>query len=432
MLATTSGETLNIISHPECEIVIEDFFKELRQDISTLKICPLVDDNKIISKSISHSLFKGKEYDRNIKGIKDIVFNASIDCEKFIGGSSDTFLLILEKILGLHKDKRIEYTEMCLGQSIKLQNQKRRVGKYDINKIIKNYHPLSKDLIKSTIEMATPKTFIKLEKSAFLKDRIIKRENICFNISPVPGFVSGDWIRDDVNILMIDGIVDNVSQIHHLLSKAFESKEPYLLIARAYNPEVIQTIAENYSRGLIDMIPVDLGFSMDNHHFMKDISTIFEIDYASPDLGDVISVFVRRGIPKINKIKLTKNTIEFYVTENENLENLRNSVIEMLGENLGFEADELINKRLSSLASDVLTISVGKDTCMSNPIVIEEIDSFIRRFISLIRDGIIFTKDINIDKVKKVYSSIELAFIYNKILSVLKSINKVKCIIKGG
>jgi len=70
MLATTSGETLNIISHPECEIVIEDFFKELRQDISTLKICPLVDDNKIISKSISHSLFKGKEYDRNKRSKK--------------------------------------------------------------------------------------------------------------------------------------------------------------------------------------------------------------------------------------------------------------------------------------------------------------------------------------------------------------------------
>ena len=34
MLATTSGETLNIISKNECEIEIEDFFQDLRKNIS--------------------------------------------------------------------------------------------------------------------------------------------------------------------------------------------------------------------------------------------------------------------------------------------------------------------------------------------------------------------------------------------------------------
>lgn len=228
---------------------------------------------------------------------------------------------------------------------------------------------------------------------------------------------------------MIDGIVENVSQIHHFLTKAFETKEPFLLIARAYKPEVIKTIAENNARGLINVIPFDLGFSMENHYFLKDIAQIFDIQFASPELGDVISVFVRRGIPKIGKVRITKDSIEFFSSNDENLEVLRSNVIDIASKNLGEEVDDLVRKRLNSLSSDTVIISIGRETLATNPIVIEEIDTFVRRFISFMRDGIVFTKDENIDKIKKVYSSVELSFIYNKLLSVFKSIESIKCII---
>ena len=45
------------------------------------------------------------------------------------------------------------------------------------------------------------------------------------------------------------------------------------------------------------------------------------------------------------------------------------------------------------------------------------------------RDGVVFTKIKDIDKIKKIYNSIEISFIYNKLLSVIKSIESVKCII---
>ena len=146
-------------------------------------------------------------------------------------------------------------------------------------------------------------------------------------------------------------------------------------------------------------------------------------------MGDVISVFVRRGVPKIGKVKVTKNNIEFFTINSEKIEEIRNEVLEIASQSLGSEVDELVKKRLNSLSSDTLIISVGRETLASNPIVIEEIDTFIRRFISMMRDGIIFTKDRNIDKVNKVYNSIELSFIYNKLLSVFKSIESINCII---
>jgi len=429
MLATTSGETLNIISNNECEIEIEEFYSLIKNKISLLKDSPVMNEDKMVSKSISHSLFKYDDYDKKFEAIKNIVFKAAVDCEVYIGGSADTFLLILEKSLSLHKDKRIKYIQGCLEDSMSLLREKRRLSKNDISKITKDFHPITKDIIKNSISLCSPKTVLSLEKSNFFEDRIIEKNNLHFDIKPIPGFCNEEWNREDVNVLMIDGVIEDVSSVHHFLTKAYETKEPFLLVARAYKPEVLKTIAENNARGNTDIMVLDLGFSMENHHFLKDISHIFDISYASPEFGDVISVFVRRGLSKIKKLTVNLGGVDFFINDTKNLEILRNDIFELAYKNLGSEANKLVEKRLRALSSDRVIISIGKDSAAKNPVIVEELDLFIRRFKSLMRDGVVFTKIKDIDKIKKIYNSIEISFIYNKLLSVLKSIESVKCII---
>tara|TARA_B100000035_G_scaffold314542_1_gene331171 strand:- start:2434 stop:3732 length:1299 start_codon:yes stop_codon:yes gene_type:complete len=429
MQATTFGETLNIISKNECEIEIEDFFQNLRKNISILKDSPVIDEDKIISKSISHSLFKYNVYNGNIESIKNIVFNAAIDCERYIGGSADTFLLILEKTLSLHKEKRKEYIHHSLLESSKYLNTKRRLLKSDIPKIIKDYHPISKDIIKKSLSLCSPRTVLNLEKSEFFQDRIIEKNSLHFDVKPIPGFCEKTWIKEEVKTLMVDGVIEDVASIHHFLTKAYETKEPFLLIARAYKPEVLKTIAENNARGNTDIMVMDLGFSMDNHHFLKDISRIFDIQYASPEFGDVISVFVRRGLESINKVSVSNQGIDFFIKDDKNLNILRAEVSDLAYKNLGDKANDLIQKRLKCLSSDRVVISIGKDSMAKNPVIIEELDIFIRRFKSLMRDGVVFTKIKDIDKIKKVYNSIEISFIFNKLQSVIRSIESINCII---
>lgn len=429
MLATTSGETLNIISKNECEIEIEDFFQDLRKNISILKDSPVIDEDKMISKSISHSLFKYNSYDKKIEAIKNIVFSAMIDCERYVGGSADTFLLILEKTLSLHKEKRKKYIQDCLLNSSTHFRNKRRLSKSDISKITRDFHPVSKVVIKNAISLCSPRTVLSLEKSSFFEDRIIEKNSLHFDVKPIPGFCGKEWIKEDVKVLMIDGIIEDVASIHHFLTQAYETKEPFLLIARAYKPEVLKTIAENNARGNTDIMVMDLGFSMVNHHFLKDVSRIFNIQYASPEFGDVISVFVRRGLESIKKVSINNSGIDFYVENEENLNTLRSEIFELAYKNLGSEANDLVQKRMKSLSSDRVVISIGKDSMAKNPVIIEELDIFIRRFKSFMRDGVVFTKIKDIDKIKKIYSSIEISFIYNKLQSVIKSIESINCII---
>ena len=59
----------------------------------------------------------------------------------------------------------------------------------------------------------------------------------------------------DFKIIVIDGQIINVADIHHLLSVAYENKTRILLIARGYSKEVLNTLAVNYSQKKLSIIP---------------------------------------------------------------------------------------------------------------------------------------------------------------------------------
>lgn len=428
MQAITSGETLKITSNIDCKLFIENFYKELADDISNLKDTNVVDSDKFASKSLSHSLHRSVNYINEKETLKNIIFNAAYDCERFIGGSGDTYFLILEHFLRLPKEKRIETVQTYLSRSGVLLGKKRKITKRDVNRVTKYMDSYSRDLINKSLNMCTPKTVINLEKSNMIDDRLIKKDSLYFNIKPIPGFLTEKWIREDVNLLLVDGVIDKVTEIHHMLTQAAISKEPYLLITKGYSREVLHTLGDNVAKGIVDIVPIDLGKTMDYHHFMKDLSRLYDIEYASAEFGDVISVFIRRGLPKIPKA-IVSNTLELFINDYEQLHSLRSEVFELMSMNLGFEVDDLIKKRLNYLTSDKLIISIGKDSAINNPVIIEELDIFIRRFISLTRDGVVYTKIPWISNKNKIYSSVEISFILDRILSVIKTINTIQCIV---
>ena len=51
---------------------------------------------------------------------------------------------------------------------------------------------------------------------------------------------------DHARIMPIDGQIIEISQLHHLLTEAYEQKIPVILIARGFSKEVTNTLAFNY------------------------------------------------------------------------------------------------------------------------------------------------------------------------------------------
>ena len=57
-----------------------------------------------------------------------------------------------------------------------------------------------------------------------------------FKINPFKGFMPsfGTWTRSNLKILLVDGLVDKVSELDKILSKSFETKDPQKRLLQLY------------------------------------------------------------------------------------------------------------------------------------------------------------------------------------------------------
>ena len=63
----------------------------------------------------------------------------------------------------------------------------------------------------------------------------------------------------DYKFVIIDGFIDSVGEIFHLLTKASEEEEPYVIMfCKGMKEEVKNVIIQNLSRGTINLLPISL------------------------------------------------------------------------------------------------------------------------------------------------------------------------------
>lgn len=60
---------------------------------------------------------------------------------------------------------------------------------------------------------------------------------------------------DNARILYIEGNIETVSEIHHLLDTSSKEEDSVLLIAQSFSPDVVSTLHENYMSEKLNVIP---------------------------------------------------------------------------------------------------------------------------------------------------------------------------------
>ena len=110
--------------------------------------------------------------------------------------------------------------------------------------------------------------------------------------------------------VLINGVIESVGEIHHLLQKANETKEAYVIFCFGMSNEVKSTIMKNNKMGRISVHPVCLNSSDEGSlNILNDIAAIHGGSVVSSDLGITISQEVRKELPFGNKITFLKNNI---------------------------------------------------------------------------------------------------------------------------
>lgn len=197
----------------------------------------------------------------------------------------------------------------------------------------------------------------------------------------------GDCDIKNAKIAIIDGYIESVSEIHHFLSQASDTKEEIFLFIRGCSEEVISTLSVNLKRGSLKIRPIVVKFDEKGLNTLKDIAVVTGATILSSDLGDLISSLDIKNLQSIKRIQVFGKKV--YI-ETSNRKKIIESHFSNLLSRLSSEENELkanlLKQRATCLSSRQVTIRLPDDI---NYVVLKQsLDSCFRSISYFTRNGI--------------------------------------------
>lgn len=180
-------------------------------------------------------------------------------------------------------------------------------------------------------------------------------------------------------VVVLDGIVESISQIDNLLRSSYENRKDIIFFCRGFLPDVVNTMAVNQIRETIGVCPVTVSFDEYGIYQLKDISSVVGCDIFSIEKGDQISSINFKELPEVESITVTcskviieSDTVVDRVLISDALENTHDNGIK--------------EKRIKSLTPNLTNIEIGscnKDLTGVRKDRIENAISTYRKFATL-------------------------------------------------
>ena len=189
-------------------------------------------------------------------------------------------------------------------------------------------------------------------------------------------------------VVCIDGYVESVSEIHHLLEAASSAKEPVLLFLRGLSDDVKHTLKVNYDRGSLRVIPVAVRFDLEGMNTLIDISVVAGCDLISSLKGDLISSIKFDELPHVEQITLFKGRT--VITNKATSRRVKQHLSELRKRradiHLVEDVGKLLDKRIKSLSPSLVVIRLPDDK--NYVIKSQSIDYALRAIRSAIEHGL--------------------------------------------
>ena len=255
---------------------------------------------------------------------------------------------------------------------------------------------IQKKIASKIVSISNPRTRIIVEKSNG-NDTIIKvREGYTFKINPSYMQQSSPvWNGKNVSTIVIDGMIENISEIHHLLERAAQTKDPYVIFCRNVDDDVRNTLMVNNARGTINVSLVEVGFDENTLNMLNDISICCNAKVVSSNFGDLISTAVKEDIVIVDEISVSQKEV---VIKNSPDKGKLKSHLEYLNSkkriDRNIEISHIFESRIRSLTSDIVSIEIGHNLISKDPGVIERFDRFLRNIRAHIKSDTVPVKSI--------------------------------------
>jgi hypothetical protein len=123
--------------------------------------------------------------------------------------------------------------------------------------------------------------------------------------------VEGTVVMDNARILVADGYVENVAEIHTILDRAGREKERLLICGRGFSDDVLHTLAVNRARGTLVAYGLTFPFDENDANTLVDIATIVGGDVVSSIKGQLYNTVDFTLLPRVPYARLRGQTLDF-------------------------------------------------------------------------------------------------------------------------
>jgi hypothetical protein len=342
--------------------------------------------------------------------LRPIILDAVITSELLAGGSGELCLsLIFDLLSSCIKDMRkgkshneiIRCINSCEDRWVShLKSSGRKLDRSAFDKLISEINDdFCQSIIDIVMKLSDIKTAVHVEKSNAVNTTVELFSGSSFCVGADTNFLMGKnlWERKNVRSIMIDGMIESIGEIHHLLEKAAETKEPYVIFSRDMSPDVLHTLYVNIQRRTIDVLPVCVGLDENTINILNDIAIVCGGDIVSSYKGDLIASAVKDELPISDFISVSNKGVVIRndktkkdVTDHMRyLEKKRNSQREAA-------LRVVFDDRLKAMCSNKIVVNVGTSARFKNRSTIENLDKFYRMCQPLLRYGFLKTDELEI------------------------------------
>lgn len=350
----------------------------------------------IVSSDIVQKLFWSKSGDRLDNIIDDLIKDACVSSEALGGGGGEISLSMIMDIIHLNREKRSEFNSIEFEKDIRRFYHK--FYKKNLRQSLSSLRDYPEALsIAKEIISSSGRSNISIEKSNYENTRIKTTMGATFDtLCPSPMFEKQkEMHRKDVNVFIVDGIVESVSEIHTILEKASETKEPYLIVARSFLPDVITTIMFNVLRGTIDVFPVSTNINEHTFNVFTDMGVVCNSRVVTHLEGDTISQGSKRDLSKVKSVKVTQNSLQIFNPDTAMFVKSHVNNLKIRESKTSSETEsEILSDRIRRLSQNMTYVEIGVSHVSSDPAIVERLDKFFRSYITMIKYGIIQKKDV--------------------------------------
>ena len=315
---------------------------------------------------------------------KKIILATAFQLEKERGGSSFIFLNALIELCHLFRNsslnKNIEKKVLFKSFS-SITSYSRKATLNDVQKCLKwsLVDSTSINLILHSLKLTGNSGTVFLENLPVNETYIELIRGYMYPLHIPDYFLSStkikEWKKNEVRIAVIDGIVERVSEIHVILEKLSELGQPCVFFARGFSDEVLSTLALNYNRKTLDLIPVLVPYDLEGINLLNDIAIICGTDVRSSLKGELISTMKIDDMTTVKKIIINNNKITIRETHNDRNVKLHTTELKKrIALETSIEKKEILSKRLRGLSSSCANIALSVDLKESHGILMDRIE----------------------------------------------------------